>query len=55
MSYNSKNLIAVAEIIYSTSRPNLSERACQKTYEQKETTYFNPFSTDVFSLYPSQD
>ena len=49
MSYNSKNLRAVAEVLQFTNRPSLSEGACK--YEQKEATYFNPFPTDMFSSF----
>ena len=53
MSYNSKNVRTVAEILYCTNRANLTERECQKScesnqngegYEQKETNYVKELS-----------
>ena len=53
MSYNSKNVRTMAEILYCTNIANLTERECQKScesnqnlegYEQKETTYVKDLS-----------
>ena len=35
MSYNSKNVRAVEEIFQCTSRPKLSEGACQESWESR--------------------
>ena len=53
MSYNSKIVRTVAEILYCTNGANLTERECQKFcesnqngegYEQKQSTYVKELS-----------